>query len=80
MKKLRSKLELLAVRDIIMARGNQRDKAREKNQKELSAQVKLPLCSPGPPSPPQQYFHSVSGTSLQLLVEKETDGSTEEEE
>lgn len=52
LKKLRSKLELLAVRDIIMARGNQRDKAREKNQKELSAQVKLPLCSPGPPSPP----------------------------
>lgn len=26
---------------IIMARGNQRDKAREKNQKELSGQVRL---------------------------------------
>lgn len=39
----RSKLELLAVRDISMARGNQRDKAREKNQKELSAQVSFPV-------------------------------------
>lgn len=26
-----------------MARGNQRDKAREKNQKELSAQVSFPV-------------------------------------
>jgi len=32
-----------------MARGNQRDKAREKNQKETAGQVRIPPPSPSPP-------------------------------
>lgn len=68
LKKAHSKLEPLAVRDTIMARGNQRDKAREKNQKELSAQVSFPRVAQ-----PTTPLNDLPCTS-------QVDGSTEEEE
>lgn len=60
-----------------MARGNQRDKAREKNQKELSAQVKLPFPPP-PTMSPLSAWHKSSitcGSQLTDLQKKKNNVS-----